>query len=392
MIKAHVIKLYPTNGQDTFFRMASGVSRFAYNWALQRWKEMYEAGGKPSSYTLIKELNSIKRDQFPWMLDVGKCAPQYAIHNLQYAFNEFFKKNTNYPRFKKKSHSKSFVAVENSRSFKQLGLKLKIPRLGWVRCAEELRFEGKVNNIVVKRIANMWFAVVNVDTQVQPVASESQAVIGVDLGIKYMAVCSDGRVFENPRALVARLGLLRRAQQRLSRKQNGSSNQRKQIERVGRLYHKVSCVKKNAINNATSEIVKSAGVIILENLNIKGMIKNRKLSRSVLDAGMGEFRKQIEYKALWSGVDVVIADRWFPSSQLDHKTGERHSVTLKDRMIYHADGTSTDRDLNAAINLKNYYTGKASGINASGVGVSPVLQAVDIERGIGFINTKISKL
>ncbi len=392
MIKAHVIKLYPTKSQDSFFRMSCGVSRFAYNWGLQRWKEMYKSGNKPSAYTLIKELNAIKRESFPWMLDVGKCAPQYALHNLQYAFDEFFKKNAKYPKFKKKRHGKSFIAIENEKSFKQNGLKIKIPRLGWVRCSEELRFSGKVNNVTVKRIANMWFAVVNVDTQVQPVASENQAVIGVDLGIKYMAVCSDGRVFENPKALRAKLEALRRTQRVMSRKQKGSSNRRKQIERVARLHYKVSCVRKNAIHQATSAIVKSAGVIVLEDLHIKGMVKNRKLSRAISDAGMGEFRRQIEYKASWTGVEVIIADRWFPSSKLDHKTGELHSITLKDRVIYHADGTSTDRDLNAALNLKNYYTGKAPGINASGVGVRPVLQAVDIERGIGFINNKISKL
>lgn len=385
MNKSHAIKLYPTKGQEAFFRKSSGVSRFAYNWALQRWKEIYEETGKgTSAYDLIKELTSIKRKEFPWMLEVGKCAPQYAIHNLESAFKNFFKKNAKSPVFKKKGRKDSFIAVENAVSFKQSGLKLWVPRLGWVRCAEELRFEGKVNNMTVKRIANMWFAVVNVDTQVQPTVSENQTVVGVDLGIKYMAVCSDGRVFENPKALSKRLEALRTAQRKLSRKQKGSSNWKKQVVRVGRIHYKVTCARKNAIHQATSAIVKSAGVIVLEDLNVKGMVRNRKLARAVSDAGMGEFRRQIEYKASWAGVEVVIADRWFPSSQLDHKTGERHSITLKDRVIYHSDGTSTCRDLNAALNLKNYYTGKVSGINASGVDVRPVLQASDGERGIGF--------
>lgn len=379
MIKSHVIKLYPTKSQEVFFNKSCGVARFAYNWGLSKWKEMYEKEGNPSAYTLIKNLTAIKRQEYPWMLEVGKSCPQYAIYNLEKAFKSFFKKTSKHPKFHKKGVKDSFVSSENFQNFKQKDYKIWIPRLGWVKCAENLRFEGKVNNVVIKRTADLWFAVVNIDVNIPDeikTISENQAVVGVDLGIKHLAVTSNGMVFENPKALKKNLRLLKIRQKSLSRKQKGSNNKRKQQTKVARLHYKISCIRNNALHNTTTAIVNSADIIVLEDLNVKGMIKNRKLAQSISDVSFGEFRRQIEYKAKWQGKKVIVSDRFFASSKTCSCCGwKKEDLKLKDRVfVCESCGTIIDRDLNASYNLASLgSTEDFSGSQAFGVGSSASL-------------------
>lgn len=376
IVKSHKIKLYPTKSQDVKLRQSCGVARFSYNWALAKWKEHYVAKEKTSAYDLIKELTTIKREQFPWMMDVSKTCPQYAIHNVEKAFKKFFKKQNKHPKFHKKGIKDSFVAVENKESFNQNDFKIQIPRIGRVRCAENLRFTGKVNNVTIKRIADLWFAVVSVEVSIPnetPVINENQVVVGVDLGIKSMAVVSNGMVFENPKALKSRLSALKYQQRRLSRKVKGSNNKKKQQMKVARLHYKISCIRNNAIHDATRKIIDSADIIVLEDLNVNGMIKNHKLSQSICDVGFGEFRRQIEYKAKWDNKSVIIADRWFASSKTCSYCGHKKSILKLSERTFNCEncGLKIDRDLNASINLANYRpTEKVSGSNAFGVGSS----------------------
>jgi putative transposase len=378
MIKAHQIKLYPTKKQEQFFKCSCGVARFSFNWALAKWKEKYEAKERTSAYTLIKELTAIKRTEYPWMLEVGKTCPQYAIHHVESAFKRFCKKQTKYPKFKKRGVCDSFVTVENKNNFKQKNKKIWIPRLGWVKCAENLRFDGKVIDVIVKRIADMWFAVINIHTIIPnkiPIISENQVIVGVDLGIKALAITSNNEVFKNPKALKSRLSSLKYHQRRLFKKVKGSNNKYKQQIKVARLYYKISCVRNSAIHEATKKIVDNADVIVLEDLNVKGMIKNKKLSQAISDVGFGEFRRQIEYKAKWQGKKVIIADRYFASSKTCSCCGfKKDELKLSERTYVCLNcGLVIDRDLNAAINLAKY--GSTQGIcesNACGVGSSVV--------------------
>lgn len=376
-MKAHIIKLNPTKCQEAFFRQSCGTARFAYNWGLNRWNELYKAGEKTSAYILIKELTAIKREQFPWMMDVGKTCPQYAIHNLESAFKGFFKKKSNYPKFKKKGIKDSFIAVENKENFQQKDFKIWIPRLGWVKCCENLRFEGKVNYVSVKRIANMWFAVVNIETKEISIEAsstcENQAVVGVDMGIKSMAILSDGTVFENPKALKNGLKTLKRRQRSLSRKVKGSSNKKKQQIRVAKTHYRISCIRKNAIHQATSDIIKRFDKIVIEDLAVSNMLKNHKLSQAVSDVSFYEFRRQLEYKAKWAGKEIVIANRFFASSKTCSACGfKKESLKLSERIFCcEVCGHTIDRDLNAAINLANYCpTLKYKGSEACGEGSS----------------------
>lgn len=376
MVKAHQIRIYPTKSQEVLFRKSCGVARFSYNWALAKWKEMYESGKRPSAYALIKLQNSIKKQQFPFFSEVSKNAPQYAIHNVEKAFNNFFNKNAKYPRFKKKGIKDSFVAVENKEEFKQRDFKIWIPRIGWTKCAENLRFEGKVNNVSVRRIANLWFAIVNIEVPesepLKPIGGESQA-IGIDFGISYLMVLSDGTFIKNPRALQRNLKRLKQRQRRLSKKQKGSNNQKKQQIKVGRIHYRVSCIRKNAIHDATSNIIKKYDKIIVEDLNVRGMVKNRNLSRALSDASFGEIARQLKYKALWHGKEMVVADRWFASSKICSNCGNKKGTISLSERIYKCDncGLEINRDLNAAKNLASYSpTPKCGESNASGFGSS----------------------
>ena len=379
-IKAHQIKLYPTKSQEILFRKSCGVARFSYNWALAKWNELYKAGEKTSAYPLVKLQNSVKKEEWPWMKEVGKCAPQHAIHNLERAFKNFFKKNAKYPKFKKKGRKDSFVSVENKVGFKQKDFKIWAPKIGWVKCAENLRFDGKINNVVIKRIADMWFAFVNIEIENSnpieiPVVSENQAAVGIDMGIKSMLVLSDGTVYENPKALKSNLKGLKRLQRGLSRKVKGSSNRRKQQMRVAKKHYRVSNIRKNAIHQATTEIVNKYDRIVIENLNVKGMIKNHNLAQALSDVSFGEIARQLAYKAQWQGKELVKADRFFASSKTCSGCGhKKESLKLSER-IFNCEkcDLKIDRDLNAAINLANFgSTLKHKGREACGEGSSAI--------------------
>lgn len=376
MIKSHKIKLYPTKTQERFLNQSCGVARFAYNWALNEWNNEVKIGNKPSAYQLVKKLNNIKREQFSWMLNVGKCSPQYAIHNLESAFKSFLKKITKYPKFKKKGVRDSFVAVENSDGFRLENYKLKIPRLGFIKCAENLRFEGKVNNVVIKRKADMWFAVVNVDVpETIKTVSENQTIVGVDLGIKSLAITSNGVYFENPKALLKNLKSLKRKQRILLRKKKGSNNRKKQQIKFARLHLKISNIRNNVLHKATTSIVNSADILVIEDILVSGLLKNGNLSKALGDASFFEFRKQLEYKAKWLGKEVIVADRFFASSKICSNCDcKNEHLKLSHRVFECLNcGNVIDRDLNAAKNLANYgSTLKFKGSNASGVDSSVV--------------------
>lgn len=374
MNKAHKIKLYPTKTQEILLRKSCGVARFSYNWALARWQELYEAGSKPNLYGLIKELTAIKREKFPWMIDVSKTCPQYAIHNLDGAFSRFFKKQNKYPKFKKKGIRDSFVAIENTQQFRNYGLKIHIPRVGKIKAAEELRYEGKVNNVVVRRIADMWFAVINIEvpestSTLKQTTGDNQAIVGVDFGIKTMMVLSDGTIYENPKALKLNLKRLKQRQRRLSKKQKGSKNRRKAQMKVARTHYRISCIRLNAIHQATTEIVKNYDKIVIEDLNVAGMGKNHRLAQALSDVSFGEIRRQLAYKALWSGKELVVADRFFASSKTCSGCGHKKDKLKLSERIYKCEncGLEIDRDLNAAKNLAAYRpTEKFSESNACG--------------------------
>lgn len=353
---SHKIELKPNNKQVSYLKQACGVARFSYNWALAEWKKQYEHGAKPNAFDLKKEFNSIKKEQFPWITDVLKDANQQPFINLKNAFNRFFKKQGGYPKFKKKGIHDSFY-ISNDK-LKIEGKKFWVPKLGWINLTELLRFEGKIICATISRTAHKWFVSITVKTILQD-SFESQETAGVDLGIDKLAVVSNGKEFENPKAYRRLLKKLKRLHRSLSRKIKGFKNWNKTKLKLSKLYYRITCIRADSIHKLTTYLAQTFDKVTIEDLNVKGMVKNHKLAASILDASFGEIVRQIKYKAELYNCNVEQVDRFFPSSKLCSSCGSiKQDLKLSNR-IYCCDncGLKIDRDLNAAINLKNYTVG-----------------------------------
>jgi len=379
MLIAHKIALAPNNVQATYFARAAGTARFAYNWALAEWQRQYEACKtdtalpKPSQMALRRQLNGIKGEQFPWMLEVTKNAPQMAIIQLGAAFKNFFAGRTKYPKFRKKGLHDRFSLTNDQFSID--GSRIRIPHLGWVRMRETLRFTGKIMSATVSRVADKWFVSITVDTPDDShlPKAENQGAVGVDLGVSALATLSTGEIVTGPKAHKALLSRLRRLSRGLSRKVKGSENRKQAKLKLARLHARIGNVRSDGLHQLTTELTRRFHTIGIEHLNVRGMVKNRHLSRAVSDMGFFEFRRQLDYKAAQRGGMIVVADRWYPSSKTCSACGHRLetlSLSVRDWTCPEC-GSVHDRDVNAAINLRNLAvssTVSACGEEGSGLG------------------------
>lgn len=376
MLTAHRIALDPNDVQETYLAKSCGVARFAYNWALAEWQRQYEAHkkdpsqSKPTEGALRRLLNSIKREQFPWMLEVTKNAPQMAIIQLGKAFKNFFSGRANYPQFRKKGMHDRFTLTNDQ--FEVTEDRIRIPNLGWVRMRESLRFVGKILSAVISRIADHWFVSITVETTDLPKRSVAEKnPVGVDLGISAMATLSTGEKVEGSKPhkkLLSRLRLLSKA---VSRKVKGSKNRAKAKIKLARLHARISNIRMDAIHKFTTNLVCSFNTICIEDLNVCGMARNRRFARSLADMGFREIRRQLEYKAERSGVKLIMANRFFSSSKTCSHCGfvlSNLSVSVRTWSCPKCSKIH-DRDVNAAINLAAYAvssTVKACGGSSSG--------------------------
>ena len=360
MLIAHRIALDPTNKQRTYFVKGAGTARFAYNWALGEWRRMLDLRKTdptlltPNDALLRRRLNEIKRDRFPWMFDVTKCAAQEAIIDLGSAFRSFFEKRGRFPRFKKKGFGDSFCAANEAGAFRIDGNRIKLPVIGWVRMRENPRFEGIAKRVTVSKTADRWFASILFDAaepqrQCQPITA-----IGVDLGVADLAVLSDGTRVPGPKPHKALLSRVRRASRALSRKRKGSRNALKAKRRLAQLHARIGNIRKDALHKLTTRLVAGYRRIGIENLNVRGMVKNRRLARSILDASFFEFRRQLEYKARLRNATIVVADTFYPSSKTCSCCGSVKAKLDLSQRVYRCEscGYEADRDVNAARNLE----------------------------------------
>ena len=396
MILAHKIALDPNNAQATYFARACGVARFAYNWALAEWKRQYEAWKadnslpKPSQAALRRQLNAVKREQFPWMLDVTKNAPQIAIIQLGQAFQNFFAGRARYPQFRKKGVHDRFTLTNDQ--FDIDGSRIRIPNLGWVRMRETLRFEGKITSATVSRVADRWFVSIAVDTPDRShlPQAENQGAVGVDLGVLALATLSTGEPpIPGPKPHKALLGRLRRLSRSLSRKVKGSANRHKAKAKLARLHASIAVIRSDALHKLTTDLTRRFHTIGIEDLNVRGMVRNRHLSRSIADMGFFEFRRQLEYKAAMRGGQVVVADRFYASSKTCSACGKKlDELPLSVReWACPSCGVVHDRDVNAAINLKNMAvssTVAACGEEGSGSGRKARVKPASAKQEVSF--------
>jgi putative transposase len=348
---------------------------------LKEWGRQYgewkkdNALPKPSQMSLRRQLNAVKRDRYPWMLEVTKCAPQLAIMQLGDAFNNFFAKRAGYPTFRKKGIHDRF-SLSNDQ-FRVTNRRIHLPHLGWVRMREILRFSGKIMSATISRIADRWFVSITVDADIPcPLKAENQGAVGVDLGILAQATLSTGERHSGPKPHKALLRRLRFLSRRLSKKENGLKNRSKAKQSLARLHSRIANIRKDDLRQLTTDITRRFHTIGIENLNVKGMMRNRHLARSIADVSFFEFRRQLEYKAAMRGDIVIVADRWFASSKTCSSCGnvvEVLPLSVREWMCP-ACGAKHDRDVNAAINLMNMAvssTVSACGEEGSGLGRKP---------------------
>ncbi len=357
MIKAHKIRLHPTPEQANYFARAAGTARFVFNWALSEWKTQYEAGGKPNATALKKQFNAIRREQFPWSYEVTKCVVEGAFMDVAAAFKNFFEgrkagRKTGYPQFKckKRSHQSFYLANDK---FTVGDHWIAVPKLGRVNMAEQLRFVGKILSARISKTADWWFVSLAVEMpDVVPEANAKHA-IGVDVGLLRLATLSDGRRYENQRPLRHLLKKLRRLNKELARRTKGGKNWHKTKAKLGRLHFRIACLRHDLLHKLTSEIAKTAGLVAVEDLHVKGLIRNRCLSRSFSDAALGKLLDLLENKVPRAGGTLIKVDRFYPSSQLCHCCGaRREDLQLSDReYACPACGYVGDRDENASWNI-----------------------------------------
>ena len=377
IIRGHIIELKPNNTQATHFKKACGVARFAYNWALSEWKKQYEQDkqyrddclakdiqvdedklSKPTQGKLRKQLNSIKRQQFPFMLEVTKCSPQLAIMQLGDAFKRFFKGESKYPQFRKKGVNDRFSLSNDQFKLKSKNNKphIQIPNLGLVRMTEHLRYNGKILSAKVFTKGGKWFVSIAVElSEITKPLPKTGKSVGIDLGITSLATLSDSTKIQAPKPLKNKLKKLQRLSKSLSRKQKGSNNREKAKTKLSRLHLKIFNIRKDFLHKLTTDLVKRFDVICLENLNIKGMVKNRKLARSIHDLGFYEFKRQLIYKANQWGKTVKELDRFYPSSKTCHCCNHKVDELPLNIRNWQCPSCNTmhDRDINASLNILN---------------------------------------
>ncbi|HEX6798393.1 MAG TPA: RNA-guided endonuclease TnpB family protein [Ktedonobacterales bacterium] len=387
--RAYKTELDLNNAQTTACRKHAGAARWAYNWGLHRKQETYRATGQsPSAMDLHRELNALKQTDVPWMYEVSKCAPQEALRNLDRAFMHFFRRL----KLKQAGKLKGKVGYPQPKSKKQgLGSfrltgaivvfsdAVQLPRLGRLRLKEQdyLPPTGtpvvKVFSATVSEQAGHWYVSLLVEQQqLIPTSSDSGPVVGIDLGVKVLATLSDGTTEPNPRHLQRRLRTIKRLQRAVARKRKGSHNRQKAVRRLARLYRTVAHQRANTLHQFSSRLAKTKAAVVIEDLNVAGMLKNHHLAQAIGDVGFAEFRRQLTYKAAWYGCRVVVVSRWEPSSKTCCRCGWRdEELTLADRVFRCQNPMCRqvlDRDLNAAINLKNLAGSSSDRHNACGAG------------------------
>jgi putative transposase len=369
VMKAYKTELAPNNIQRTFFARCAGASRFAYNWGLATWKQWYEDGKKPSAYSLRREFNAIKYEQCSWITELPYTVTEGAFYNLGAAFQHFFRRVKNgdnkvgYPKFKSRRHPKQSFHLKNT---KVQFDRVRLQGIGWVRLKERNYIPTDVvkygTYATVSRQAGRWYiSVLAYEDESEPV-NNSTLVIGADFGLKTLVVLSNGETFENPHCLIQAEQKLKRLQRELARRKKGGANWRKTKAKLQRQYTKVTNVRKHILHNISHHVTFDLmpKTIVLEDLNVRGMMSNHHLAKAISDVGFYELRRQIEYKAKERGIEVIVADRWYPSSKTCSACGWKNDdLALSDRVFQCPQcGLITDRDLNAAQNLASYREGQ----------------------------------
>ncbi|HDZ3733633.1 TPA: transposase [Vibrio harveyi] len=358
MLLAHKIELRPTEMQAEYLDRACGSKRHAFNQLLAHFSQDGVKWSKKAANEVYKQL----RLTFPWYGEVSQRVTRNTIDDLDNAFKHFFRRvklgeKAGYPTFKKRGVNDSF-ALREKEKFHVVGRTLRIEKLkAPIKMRQTLRFVGEARQVTISKRAGKYFASILVETQdYNPKDANRAASVGVDFGIKELATCSNGVVFAASQKLKASLNRLARKQRKLAKQVRGSNRYAKTKQSIAKLHKRITDQRQAIAHQVSDYLTAHFDRIVIEDLNVSGMVKNRKLARAVADCGFYMLRQQLEYKAALRNCELVVASRWFASSKICSGCGAvKKSLPLSER-TYDCDhcSTSLDRDLNASINLNNY--------------------------------------
>jgi putative transposase len=373
MLKSFKFQLLPTKEQKEKLSQHFGCRRFVWNYFLNRRKEEYLDNKKTLNYyDCANELTKVKKqEEYNWLKEVNSQTLQHTLRDLDTAYNKFFRKETKFPIFKSKHKKQSFrvpqhISVENDKiyfpKFKE-GIKLNMHR----------EF-GEIRFITISKTStNKYFVSLTCEVE-QKKLKKNKNKIGVDLGIKNFAVCSNGEVFDNPKHYHQLEKKLKYNQRQLSKKTKGGSTRNKQRLNVAKIYERITNSRTDFLHKLSRKLIDENQVICVEDLNVKGMMSNHKLAKSVGNCGWGEFVRQLTYKAEWYGRTLIKIDRFFPSSKTCYDCGYiNQELSLKDREWKCVCGKDIDRDYNASLNILK------QGLNMSGLGAKSLNKQKQVE-------------